>query len=176
MDDMQRTESFGDNPEAEGTRGRPSGNNLPSSSSPSAPSPIHLPPGRIAEIFSGSYGGSFNTGSNQDGAPNTPRLGQADTNTTTAASKRKERRFLMLCVNTGKHMVKLEQLEITTTSHDQSLFHQIRNAYDKLRGCRTGRFSLFMPVSVDVIKVCFQNTGTEPMANAKAVRAGAYED
>lgn len=68
----------------------------------------------------------------------------------------KDRRFLMLCVNTGKHLVKLEQVEVTTTGNDQLLFFQIRQAYDRLRACRTGRFSLFMPVSVNIIKVCFK--------------------
>lgn len=159
MDDIQRPESFGDNTDAKNTRGKPSGSNQPSSSSHSAPSPAHLPPGHIAGNASDSYDGSFSAGLDQDGTPSTPGVGQANTSTTKAAPKRRERRFLMLCVNTGKHMVKLEQLEITTTSHDQSLFYQIRNAYDKLRGCRTGRLSLFMPVSVDVIKVCCQNTG-----------------
>ncbi|KAK8036151.1 hypothetical protein PG993_008765 [Apiospora rasikravindrae] len=42
--------------------------------------------------------------------------------------------FLLMCVNTGPFQIKLSQVELTTVGNDETLFRQIREAYNAMRG------------------------------------------
>lgn len=63
------------------------------------------------------------------------------------------KKFLLLCVNKGKYRVNLENVEVTNIGDDQVLFSQMRQAYGRIRGSKMGPLSLFIPVSVNIIKV-----------------------
>jgi hypothetical protein len=62
-------------------------------------------------------------------------------------------RYLLLCVNKGKHRVHLEHVEVSDVVNDQELFSRIRQTYDRVRGSHWSPFSLFMPVAVNFVKV-----------------------
>ncbi|MCJ1467445.1 hypothetical protein MMC07_006070 [Pseudocyphellaria aurata] len=62
----------------------------------------------------------------------------------------REKRFLLLCINTGKYQTELDQIDISVIDDDQMLFQEIRQRYYSLRRCT--RFSFFIPISVRPVR------------------------
>ncbi|KAK8136983.1 hypothetical protein PG984_004923 [Apiospora sp. TS-2023a] len=49
-------------------------------------------------------------------------------------SQQETKLALLLCVNTGLFQIELGQLELTSASHDEAMFGQIRELYRERRG------------------------------------------
>jgi hypothetical protein len=64
-------------------------------------------------------------------------------------------RYLELCVNTGRHIVTLGEINITGVRSDGDLFREIVARYRQLRVPGLRRM-FYHPVDVQFVKVCFK--------------------
>lgn len=108
-----------------------------------------LSPSKINPIsHSSSETSSSTANSLPENASTTPNRNVADM---PPARLHRDKRFLLLCINTGKHQVELEHIDVSYIGHDQLLFHEIRQRYYDVRKCTW--FLFFIPVSVSLVRV-----------------------
>ncbi len=77
---------------------------------------------------------------------------ETDTSSTSNIMLR-ERGFLLMCVNTGRFMTKLSQIETTYLGNDYVLFSNLRASYEELRGSPLKSWSLYHPSSARLVRV-----------------------
>ncbi|TRX94215.1 hypothetical protein FHL15_004983 [Xylaria flabelliformis] len=70
-------------------------------------------------------------------------------------------RYLLLCVTTGLHQIKLAQIDVTNIAYDATLYSKIKEAYSEMRGSLSKNI-LVVPKTVEYVKfelVRFKKSG-----------------
>ncbi|KAI1740427.1 hypothetical protein F4680DRAFT_419420 [Xylaria scruposa] len=70
------------------------------------------------------------------------------------------KRYLLLCVTTGLHQIKLAQIDVTNIAYDATLYSKIRETYSEMRGPLSKNI-LVVPKTVEYVKVPFPTNSYE---------------
>jgi hypothetical protein len=74
-------------------------------------------------------------------------------------AKRLSKKFLALCINTGRFNTTLGEIDVTNICRDDMTFRMIKERYLEVRGfrARARRLFLFQPNNVHFVKACPSN-------------------
>lgn len=70
-----------------------------------------------------------------------------------AESPKSKAKYLALCIQTGTIYTTLEEADTSTLKLDGELLKEMKDVYTRIRGVRSKRNSLFIPIRLEYVKV-----------------------